>query len=200
MSTIPLSSIASTMEADTKISSDLVVLKEKMNLLDSMIHPTDASAPKLSVRTNEAVRSVVGYLDACGPRMIELVTACMSQENVLSEEVFGDVLGCNDRLQKLLSDVDTLLLTETPASTTAASAAGAAAAAAPQEPDLTAQFDDLLLGDDGDLFGDAPPVAGAKTTGEEEEDEKPAAAPAPAAAPKDPFDDFFAERTGDSTF
>jgi len=198
MSTIPLSSIASTMEADAKISNDLAVLKEKMNLLDSMIHPTDASAPKLSVRTNEAVRSVVGYLDACGPRMIELVTACMSQENVLSEEVFGDVLGCNDRLQKLLSDVDTLLLTETPASTTEASAAGAAAAAAvPAETDLTAQFDDLLLGDDGDLFGDVPPVAGAKTTGEEE-DEKPAAVPA--AAPKDPFDDFFAERTGDSTF
>ena len=187
--------MASTMEADTKISNDLAVLKEKMNLLDSMIHPTDASAPKLSVKTNDAVRSVVGYLDACGPRMIELVTACMSQENVLSEEVFGDVLGCNDRLQKLLSDVDTLLMTETPASTTEASAA------APAEADLTAQFDDLLLGAEGDLFGDDTPAAeappaGAKTTGEEE-DGKPAAAPA---APKDPFDDFFAERTSDSTF
>lgn len=184
--------MASTMEADTKISNDLAVLKEKMNLLDSMIHPNDASAPKLSVKTNDAVRSVVGYLDACGPRMIELVTACMSQEGVLSEEVFGDVLGCNDRLQKLLSDVDTLLMTETPASTTEASAA--------PEADLTAQFDDLLLGAEGDLFGDetpaAAPPAGAKTTGEE--DEKPAALPP--AAPKDPFDDFFAERTSDSTF
>ncbi len=175
------------MEADTKISNDLAVLKEKMNLLDSMIHPTDASAPKLSVKTNEAVRSVVGYLDACGPRMIDLVTACMSQENVLSEEVFGDVLGCNDRLQKLLSDVDTLLMTETPASTTEA-------AAAPSEEDLTAQFDDLLLGAEGDLFADAPPAAGAKTTGEDDDDEKPAA------VPKDPFDDFFAERTNDSKF
>ena len=156
-----------------------------------MIHPQDASAPKLSVKTNDAVRSVVGYLDACGPRMIELVTACMSQEGVLSEDVFGDVLGCNDRLQKLLSDVDTLLMTETPASTTEASAAPA---------DLTAQFDDLLLGAEGDLFGDETPAppAGAKTTGEEDDDEKPAA-PAPA-APKDPFDDFFAERTSDSAF
>ena len=186
------------MEADTKISNDLAVLKEKMNLLDSMIHPTDASTPKLSVKTNASVRSVVGYLDACGPRMIELVTACMSQENVLSEEVFGDVLGCNDRLQKLLADVDTLLMTETTASTTAAAAAPAAAA----EADLTAQFDDLLLGAEGDLFGDEPPVAasvppaGAKTTGEEE-DGKPAAVPS---EPADPFDDFFAERTSDSKF
>ena len=186
------------MEADTKISNDLAVLKEKMNLLDSMIHPTDASTPKLSVKTNASVRSVVGYLDACGPRMIELVTACMSQENVLSEEVFGDVLGCNDRLQKLLADVDTLLMTETTASTTAAAAAPAAAA----EADLTAQFDDLLLGAEGDLFGDEPPVAasvppaGAKTKGEEE-DGKPAAVPS---EPADPFDDFFAERTSDSKF
>eukprot|EP00531_Pseudo-nitzschia_arenysensis_P013319 CAMPEP_0116133890 /NCGR_PEP_ID=MMETSP0329-20121206/10355_1 /TAXON_ID=697910 /ORGANISM="Pseudo-nitzschia arenysensis, Strain B593" /LENGTH=194 /DNA_ID=CAMNT_0003628567 /DNA_START=154 /DNA_END=738 /DNA_ORIENTATION=- len=189
------------MQADTKISNDLAVLKEKMNLLDSMIHPTDSSAPKLSVKTNDAVRSVIGYLDACGPRMIELVTACMSQDGVLSEGVFGDVLACNDRLQKLLGEVDTLLLTESPASTTAASAAAAAAAAAPTSEDLTDQFGDLLLGDDNPFADDTPPPpAGAKTTGEDEEEDakKPAAAPAaaPPAPPaeKDPFDDFFAER------
>eukprot|EP00533_Pseudo-nitzschia_delicatissima_P007277 CAMPEP_0116100060 /NCGR_PEP_ID=MMETSP0327-20121206/12096_1 /TAXON_ID=44447 /ORGANISM="Pseudo-nitzschia delicatissima, Strain B596" /LENGTH=195 /DNA_ID=CAMNT_0003591971 /DNA_START=254 /DNA_END=841 /DNA_ORIENTATION=- len=192
MSSIPLSSAAPTMQADTKISNDLAILKEKMNLLDSMIFPTDSSAPKLSVKTNEAVRSVVGYLDACGPRMIELVTACMSRDGVVSEEVFGDVLACNDRLQKLLGDVDTLLLVETPASTTAASAA--AAEAAPTSEDLTDQFGDLLLGDENPFAEPDVPTAGAKTTGEEEEDEKPIAAPA--AAAKDPFDDFFAERTG----
>jgi len=195
MSSIPLSSAAPTMQADTKISNDLAILKEKMNLLDSMIFPTDSSAPKLSVKTNEAVRSVVGYLDACGPRMIELVTACMSRDGVMSEEVFGDVLACNDRLQKLLGDVDTLLLVETPASTTAASAVAAAAAAAPTSEDLTDQFGDLLLGDENPFAEPDVPTAGAKTTGEEEEeDEKPAAAPA--ASEKDPFDDFFAERTG----
>lgn len=192
------------MQADTKISNDLAVLKEKMNLLDSMIHPTDSSVPRLSVKTNEAVRSVVGYLDACGPRMIELVTACMSsqQDGVLSEAVFGDVLACNDRLQKLLGDVDTLLLTETPASTTAASAATATAPAS--EDLLTDQFGDLLLGDDNNPFAEDTATlvatAGAKTTGEDEEDAKQPAAAAPVAAPpappaeKDPFDDFFAER------
>ena len=240
--------MASTMQADTKISNDLVVLKEKMNLLDSMLiqHP-GVSETKPSVATSEAVRSVVGYLDACGPRMIELVTACMSRENVLSEDVLGDVLGCNDRLQKLLSDVDTLLLTEAEprASTTEASPA-AAAATTSAAADLTNQFDDLLLGDDtGDLFGGdepaaaavpsiagakttgetsegfldlfgddepavaapaVPSIAGAKTTGETSEDfldEKPAAVANPSAAEattKDPFDDFFNERSGESNF
>ena len=113
-----------TSAADTKISNDLIVLKEKIDLLESMLNPPDAASPKLSVLTNDAMKSVIGYLDACGPRMIELVTACTStQFGVLSEQVFEDVLGCNDRLQKLLLDVDTRTLTETPASTTVASAA-----------------------------------------------------------------------------
>mmetsp|Transcript_25677 Transcript_25677/g.56502 ORF Transcript_25677/g.56502 Transcript_25677/m.56502 type:complete len:234 (+) Transcript_25677:157-858(+) len=217
------SSSSPTAESDFKISNDLVVLKEKMNLLETMLNPPDLAAPRLSVRTDEAVRSVIGYLDACGPRMVELVTTCTSAtRSVLSEEVFGDVLDCNDRLQKLLADVDTRLLTETATSTTEARAAGEAAAAAasvvPSSTDLADQFGDLLLGDDNgssnknnnnnnegdDLFGDGSasmPVAGAKTTGETSEDFRKA--PPPAAAPpapppttqSDPFDDFFAERT-----
>ena len=204
---------SSTTEADTKISNDLAVLRSKMDLLDSMLHPTDAAAPKLSVKTNVAMRAVVGYLDACGPRMIELVTACMSQDGILSEAVFGEVLTLNDRLQKLLTDVDTRMLTETEASTTVASAAGAASTGnseAVSGADLTDQFGDLLLGNE-DPFAEAQATggvpeqakAGAKTTGETSEDfDFFAATPAPAAptatteAAKDPFDDFFAERTG----
>ena len=165
--------------ADTKISNDLVILKERMDLLESMLNPPDAASPKLSVLTNDALRSVIGYLDACGPRMIELVTAlCTNQAVVLSEEVFGDVLACNDRLQKLLLDVDTRALTETPASTTVASAAAgagtasdgsagvaldvdaldadatAAATAAASEQIISEQFGDLLLGNE-DPFAQA---------------------------------------------
>lgn len=235
------SSRASTAQADAKISNDLVVLKDKMDLLESMILHNEK---QLSVKTNEAVRSVVGYLDACGPRMIELVTACTTtSQSVLSESVFGNVLGCNDRLQKLLSDVDTLLLQESEAA--AANAASEVAAAnANDAPDLTEQFGDLLLANE-DPFMEAhggvvetsasasttPPTtnttttkkssspAGAKTTGETDEDfenffgdstappleSASAVAPPPsgappvppetAAAPADPFDDFFAERT-----
>jgi hypothetical protein len=221
--TAALSVSSPTAQADAKISRDLIVLKEKMNLLDSMIHPSDSSSPKLSVKTNEALRSVIGYLDACGPRMIELVTACTTRENALSEDVFGDVLGCNDRLQKLLSDVDTRLLTETEASTTVAAAGGQAAAAASASSDLTDQFGDLLLGNEdpfetahgsGEARASKTPRAGAKTTGEDDENENdglgdlfspsqaPSAAPAaaPPVPPPDPFDDFFAERTNDTKF
>jgi hypothetical protein len=175
-------SSSSSSPADIKISNDLIILKEKMDLLDSMLNnPNDLASPKLSVLTNDSIRSVIGYLDSCSPRMIELVTACTSTSfGVLSEEVFGDVLGCNDRLQKLLTDVDTRILIETPAMTTAASASGtspgvgdaaaeaealaadndddplaAAAAAAANELTVTEElFGDLLLGNE-DPFADA---------------------------------------------
>ena len=125
-------SSSSSSPADIKISNDLIIVKEKMDLLDTMLNPIsgpDLASPKLSVVTNDSIRSVIGYLDACAPRMIELVTACTSTSfGVLSEDVFSDVLGCNDRLQKLLTDVDTRILIETPAMTTAASASSSASA------------------------------------------------------------------------
>jgi len=194
---------SSTMEADTKISNDLVVLKEKMDLLENMLDPPDAASPKLSVKTNETMKSAIGYLDACGPRMIELVTACTSTRlGVLSEEIFGEVLGCNDRLQKLLTDVDTRMLTETTASTTvAASASEEAANKTEVAADLTEQFGDLLLVNEDPFAKAQGGAAGAKTTGETSEDSDLFASPAPPVSgdAKDPFDDFFAERT-DSKF
>jgi hypothetical protein len=131
--TLASSSLSSSSSpADIKISNDLIIVKEKMDLLDTMLNPNsgpDLASPKLSVVTNDSIRSVIGYLDACSPRMIELVTACTSTSfGVLSEHVFNDVLGCNDRLQKLLTEVDTRILIETPAMTTAASASSSASA------------------------------------------------------------------------
>lgn len=167
-----------------------------------MLHPTDLAAPKLSVIHDDAVRSVVGYLDACAPRMIELVEACTSTSfGVLSEDVFGHVFACNDRLQQLLEIVDTRILTETPATTTAASSAAAAAAAAVESYEtqrapaqsttnasnsvavdaaMNEEFGDLLLGNDDHatgtgigIGGGIVPVAGAKTTGESDEFQVP---------------------------
>ena len=131
--TLASSSLSSSSSpADIKISNDLIIVKEKMDLLDTMLNPKsgpELASPKLSVVTNDSIRSVIGYLDACAPRMIELVTACTSTSfGVLSEDVFSDVLGCNDRLQKLLTDVDTRILIETPAMTTAASASSSSSA------------------------------------------------------------------------
>lgn len=133
--------------------------------------------------------AVVGFLEACAPRMLELVEAAAS--GALSESVFEEVLQCNDRLQKLLTDVETAALTETSASTTAASALASTGS-------VGAQFDDLLLTDDE--MGKAPsPVpavtAGLKSTGEEDEEEsKPPAVQQSSST--DEFDAFFATRQG----
>jgi hypothetical protein len=165
--------------ADTKILSDLKWLTEKMDLCNSMLNP-GAGDPKLSMQS-ESMLAVIGYLEACAPRMVELVEAAAT--GVLSEEVFAECLSANDRLQKLLTDVDTAALTETAASTTAASA--------PAVGDVTNQVEDLLLGE----AAPAPAPAGGKTTGEEDNSKQPAAA---AAASGDEFDAFFAERTTQS--
>ena len=196
-----------------RLRIDLGTLREKMDLCDSMLKPGDG-VPPLSVKTSEAMLAVIGFLEACAPRMIELVEAAAS--GALSEAVFEEVLTCNDRLQKQLSDIETAALTETPASTTAASAAGASGAAAGT--DLTAQFDDLLLGPMDDpsstSLGQSNTTAsgaGLKSTGEEGKDGVAAPAPGiqgqdggadhdlkPPAVQKsssdDEFDAFFNER------
>mmetsp|Transcript_62502 Transcript_62502/g.152158 ORF Transcript_62502/g.152158 Transcript_62502/m.152158 type:complete len:208 (+) Transcript_62502:53-676(+) len=166
--------------ADTKILKDLGTLREKMDLCDSMLSPGDG-VPPLSVKTSEAMLAVIGFLEACAPRMIELVEAAAS--GALSETVFEEVLMCNDRLQKQLTDIETVALTETPASTTVASAAGVGAGSAAGT-DLTAQFDDLLLGPIDDptstSLGQSNTTAsgaGLKSTGEEGKED--VAAPAP---------------------
>lgn len=169
--------------ANTKILRDLGVLRDKMDLCNTMLNP-GADSPTLSVNTSEAMMAVVGFLEACSPRMLELVEAATS--GALSEQVFEEVLHCNDRLQKLLTDVETAALTETAASTTAASAGGG----------IQNQFDDLLLGDDDDLGVKETSSGGYKSTGEDDDDtdsKPPAIEQTPS---NDEFDAFFATRQG----
>ena len=182
---------------DTKILGDLNTLVEKMDLCDSMLHPGAGDA-KLSVKSSEAMLAVVGFLEACAPRMVELVEA--AAQGALSEDVFAQCLSVNDRLQKILADVETAAMTETTASTTTASAPSKNDDTGTEE--LTDDFKDLLFGDDApsiggggkstgeddDIFSSkkpAPvPMGGAKTTGEEDDknEAKPAATSLPATA------------------
>jgi len=175
--------------ADNKILSDLRTLEEKMDLCHSMLNP-GADYPNLSMQS-EAMMAVVGFLEACAPRMVELVECAAT--GALSEEVFAECLSINDRLQKMLDDVDVTALNETPASTTMASAGSSAPVGDYDDDDVTNKLDDLLIGDFS--IGSPPPVG--KTTGEDDDDEK-----VPAAVPKtssdDEFDNFFAGRTGQS--
>lgn len=213
---------------DAKISADLDVLKEKMELCEKMLHPGDGS-PAPSLKNNETMLTVVGFMEACAPRMVELVEA--GAQGALSEAVLMDALDANDSLQKLLADIETDAFTETPASTTAASAPA---------PSVEEQLDDLLFDNSnasndvlasptGKTTGDDDPFANlggvGKSTGQDDPfadlaSGKPAAqadpfanevlTPTPSApvgttsgdetklAPKDDFDAFFEERTNNN--
>mmetsp|Transcript_14777 Transcript_14777/g.25034 ORF Transcript_14777/g.25034 Transcript_14777/m.25034 type:complete len:199 (-) Transcript_14777:798-1394(-) len=141
---------------DTKILTDLGSVKEKMDLCTSMLNPGDG-APAPSLKSNEALLGVIGFLEACAPRMVELVEA--GSQGALSEEVLMECLTVNDRLLKVLADVDTYAATESVASTSAAVA---------PKPSVEEQFGDLLLDEpEPNSVPAAPPVAGGKTTGDE---------------------------------
>ena len=167
---------------DNKILADLAVVDEKLDLCASMMQ-SNAGAPDLSVR-DEAFQQVVGFLEACAPRMIELIEA--ATQGALGEAALMKCLESNDRLTQCLNTIDTRALTESPASTTVA-------AAAPP----TSGIEDLLLSDEVQ----AKPVG--KSTGDEEEIDFFAADAATNAAPPavaqtksdDEFDAFFNDRT-----
>ena len=171
--------------ADTKILQDLETLREKMDLCEAMLHPP-AGDPVPSLKTSDAMLAVVGFLEACAPRMVELVEA--AAQGALSEDVFAQCLDVNDRLQKQLADIETAAITETSAATTTASASAVSDV-------LQDQFDDLLLDDTPTMTGTG------KSTGEEEDDDddnqKIGKLPGVKQSDSnDEFDDFFATRTG----
>lgn len=158
------------MDVNAKIMADLDTVVEKMDLCTSMLRPTDGG-PSASVG-DSTLLSVIGFLEACAPRMIELVEA--AAQGALNEQVLMRCLEVNDRLTKMLEDVDTAALTETPASTTAA--------AAPKS--VPEQLQEDLDKADGDLLG----------LSLSEEDTKPSAIAANKS--EDEFDSFFNERQG----
>mmetsp|Transcript_10556 Transcript_10556/g.29117 ORF Transcript_10556/g.29117 Transcript_10556/m.29117 type:complete len:200 (-) Transcript_10556:1642-2241(-) len=124
-------------EADAKIIKDLETMEEKMDLCEAMLNPGGGQPPP-SLKTSQAMLSVVGFLEACAPRMVQLVE--VAAQGALSEDVLIKCLECNDRLQRILEDIDANAISEAAASTTAASAT----------PDVTSQFDDLLLNSEED--------------------------------------------------
>jgi hypothetical protein len=175
---------------DAKIMADLEMLTEKCDLCESMLRPgSDSPAP--SVQTDEACQSVIGFLEACAPRMVELVEA--AAQGAVSDVVLMKALEVNDKLTKQLADIDTVALTETPASTTAASASASGSSDDNDDYNDDNDFagvqdnlDDLLLtsstdddnGNGGNMFGDdddskkpAAAAAATKSTGEEDGEE-----------------------------
>eukprot|EP00548_Thalassiothrix_antarctica_P003860 CAMPEP_0194133074 /NCGR_PEP_ID=MMETSP0152-20130528/3379_1 /TAXON_ID=1049557 /ORGANISM="Thalassiothrix antarctica, Strain L6-D1" /LENGTH=191 /DNA_ID=CAMNT_0038828309 /DNA_START=75 /DNA_END=650 /DNA_ORIENTATION=- len=178
---------------DEKIINDLGTVKEKMDLCNKMLHPGDGS-PAPSFKNNEALLCVIGFLEACGPRMVELVEA--ATQGALGEGILMECLAVNDRLLKLLADIDTYAFTETPATTTAATAPPNV---------LENNLNDLLLSDPEDKGKDSPEKKAVESDLFAEADELLSSIPdnedfkMPAAHnkdnSKDEFDDFLAERT-----
>ena len=173
-STAEAPSTSSSTAPDSKILADLDVLVEKMDLCDSMLRPGGGD-PAPSVQTNPTLLQVIGFIEACAPRMVELVEA--AAQGALQEEALMKALAVNDRLTKLLTDIDTVALTETPASTTAA-----AAASTNTQEDLLFAEEDTAPTKSQDIFksegGPDAKAPAVKSSGSD-----------------DDFDSFFNERT-----
>eukprot|EP00986_Skeletonema_menzelii_P021116 scaffold33253_cov160-Skeletonema_menzelii.AAC.2 len=84
---------------DEKVLTDLVTLTDQINLCQSMLAQAGSS-----IDGDEALLSVIGFLEACVPRMVELIEA--AAQGALKPETFEECLLVNDKLANILSDVD----------------------------------------------------------------------------------------------
>eukprot|EP00590_Aulacoseira_subarctica_P010054 CAMPEP_0172421966 /NCGR_PEP_ID=MMETSP1064-20121228/8177_1 /TAXON_ID=202472 /ORGANISM="Aulacoseira subarctica , Strain CCAP 1002/5" /LENGTH=180 /DNA_ID=CAMNT_0013162605 /DNA_START=98 /DNA_END=640 /DNA_ORIENTATION=- len=90
--------------ADKKILADLDTLNEQVDLCLDMLKASRGK-PINGRTSDEALLGVIGFLEACAPRMVELIEA--ATQGVLSEATLNKCLEANDRLLKVLSDFDT---------------------------------------------------------------------------------------------
>mmetsp|Transcript_12645 Transcript_12645/g.15949 ORF Transcript_12645/g.15949 Transcript_12645/m.15949 type:complete len:232 (+) Transcript_12645:159-854(+) len=135
-------------DPDTKVMTDLDTLTEQITLCSEMLKEKHGKVDD----SDEALLGVIGFLEACAPRMVELVEAAAQGE--LKESTLMKCLEINDRLLKVLSECDSEGGGEGDSATASAAVAGTgcgSAAAAAKNP-LDLDLDDLLLDDatDGD--------------------------------------------------
>ncbi|KAL7484619.1 hypothetical protein ACHAW6_010255 [Cyclotella cf. meneghiniana] len=212
------SSHATPESPNQKIKGDLAALSEQITLCQSML--AQCSTPS-SIDANESLLSVIGFLEACVPRMVELIEAAAS--GALAEETFEECLLVNDRLTHVLADLDNDPKDRTPLTSTASAASavteGGASAMTGIDEEIDLGMDNLnLLGsatavgktsgleDNGkadpfyggvDLLAPTP-IADDVFSILDEEDAKPSAAAASGAAileEDEDFDAFFKDRT-----
>ena len=145
--TSPSSSSSDATNINQKIHNDLQIVVDKMNGCETLLKTT-------TTPTHELL-TVIGFLEACQPRMIELVEA--AAQGALSETVLMECLQVNDRLTKILNDVDTNIDFN--------------ASADPSQFVIQDEAEDLLLMEDLPPAASAPlEAAGPKTTGEDLDD------------------------------
>jgi len=154
----PSTSVTAT---DEKVLQDLSVLAEQISLCQSMLVNAGGQS---SIDANEALLTVIGFLEACVPRMVELIEA--AAQGALAPETFEQCFVVNDKLTNILADVDKDPKDRQPLTSAAASSAGAAAAAAGdstggEHTDIDQSMNNLSVADGGDSGA----MLGGKTTG-----------------------------------
>jgi hypothetical protein len=87
-----------TSAADRKVLGDLDILTEKMDRCTELLA---AESNTGAVPKTHELYDLVGFIEACAPRMVELVEA--AAQGVMSDVVLMRALDVNDRLTKLLS-------------------------------------------------------------------------------------------------
>ncbi|GMI23708.1 hypothetical protein TrCOL_g3176 [Triparma columacea] len=118
-----------TVSANAKVNDDLSSLEERIDLADMM--------RKETTQQDEVLLAVIGFLEACKPRVDQLIQA--GTEGALSEEVFMKTLNVNDKLLAILADEPLPVSPDVPA----APASEEPQKAPPSDPTAT----DLLLSD-----------------------------------------------------
>ena len=145
-----------TTDPNTKILSDLSTVSEKIALCQSMLIPLSSVD---EIYNNESLLSIIGFLEACVPRVRELINIGImsggnnnssssnddddNNEVILKEETMTVCLNVNDDLCKILDDVEhperittETVNTKTTNTDTATSVAASASA--------TSEVDDIL--------------------------------------------------------
>lgn len=158
------------MTPDEKVNADLNTLSEQIDAARALLAAPECNTAS-DVDGNETLLVYLGFLEACVPRMEQLVEGALGGK--VGEETLEKILLLNDRLNRTLDDCDnpSAVTVDTEGAASAAAPAAAAAAAAP----APAAADDNF-----DPFGDTDLSSSAAPT--------PAPAPAPAVADEDdPF-------------
>jgi hypothetical protein len=148
---------------DQKVLTDLSTLSDQIKLCQSMLAQAGSS-----IDGDEALLTVIGFLEACVPRMVELIEA--AAQGALKPETFEECLVVNDKLTTILSDVDKDPKDRQPIVEVAASASAATTDATKDDSD---EIDLVHQGMENLAVASSVPaaaVAGGKTTGLDDED------------------------------
>ena len=154
------------MTPDEKVNADLNTLSEQIDAARALLAAPECNTAS-DVDGNETLLVYLGFLEACVPRMEQLVEGALGGK--VGEGTLEKILLLNDRLNRTLDDCDnpSAVTVDTEGAASAAAPAAAAAAPAPAAAD-----------DNFDPFGDTDLSSSAA----------PTPAPAPAVADEDdPF-------------